>query len=65
MLNLVKIGDFFLSHETLKIDGWPWKKIGHLSCAASSFVHHFIAIDEFKLELQSRNVQYGSKSMIF
>ena len=27
------------------------KTIGHLSYAASSFVHHFIAIGEFKLEL--------------
>ena len=28
------------------------------------FVHHFIAISEFKLELQSRNAQFGSKSGI-
>ena len=55
----------FLSCVTLKIDGWPWKTIGHLSYAASSFVHHFIAIGEFKLELQSRNAQFGSKSTIF
>ena len=27
----------------------------------SSLVHHFIAISEFKLELQSGNTQYGSK----
>ena len=59
-----KIGDF-LSHVTLKIDGWPWKTIGHLSYAASSFVHHFIAIGTFKLELQSGNAQFGSKSAIF
>ena len=39
----VKIGAF-LSHVTLKIDRWPWKTIGHLSYAASSFVHHFITI---------------------
>ena len=32
---------------------------------ASSFVHHFIAIIEFKLELQSGNAQFGSKSAIF
>ena len=31
----------------------------------SSFVHHFKAIGEFKLELQSRNPQFGSKSAIF
>ena len=39
--------------------------IGDLSYAASSFVHHFIAIGEFKLELQSVNAQLGSKSTIF
>ena len=43
---LVKIGDM-----TLKFDGRPWKIIGHIFYAASSFVHHFIAISEFKLEL--------------
>ena len=37
----------------------------HLLYVASSFVHHFIAISEFELELQSRNAQFGSKSMIF
>ena len=60
----VKIGDF-LSRATLKIDGWHWKIIGHLSYATSSFEHHFIAIGEFKLDLQSGNAQYGSKSTIF
>ena len=42
----VKIGNF-LSSANLKFNGWPWKTIGHLSYAASSFVHHFIAIGEF------------------
>ena len=56
---------FFLSCVTLKIDIWPWKTIGHLSYAASTFVYHFIANGEFKLELQSGNAQFGSKSMIF
>ena len=55
----------FLSHVTLKIEGRPWKTIGHLSYNASSFVHHLITIGELKLELQSRNTQYGSKSTIF
>ena len=32
----VKIGDV-LYHVTLKFDGWPWKTIGHLSFAVSSF----------------------------
>ena len=50
----VKIGDV-LYRVTLKFDGWPWKTIGHLSFDVSSFVQHFIAIGEFKLELQSGN----------
>ena len=60
----VKIGDA-LYHVTLKFDGWPWKTIGHLSFAVSSFVQHFIAIGEFKLELQSGNAHFGSNSTIF
>ena len=60
----VKIGDF-LSRVTLKFDGWPWKTIGHLFFAVSSFVQHFIAIGEFKLELQSGNAQFESNSTIF
>ena len=60
----VKIGDF-LSYVNLKFDGWPWKTIGHLFYVASNFAHHFIAITEFKLELQSRNAKSGSKSMFF
>ena len=60
----VKIDDFF-SCVTLKFDVWPGKTIGHLFCATSSFVHHFLAIGEFKLELQSGNAQSGSNSAIF
>ena len=60
----VKIGNF-LSRVTFKFDGWPQKTIGHISYAASSFQHHFIAIGEFKLELQSGNAQFRSKSAIF
>ena len=37
------------------------KKIRHLSQPTSSFVHHFAAIGEFKLELWSGNGQIGSK----
>ena len=59
----VKIGNF-LSRVTLNLDEWPWKTIGHLFYAASNFVHHFIAIGKFKLELQSGSVQFGSKSTI-
>ena len=60
----VKIGDF-LSHVTLKFDGWPWKTIGPLFCTTLSFVQHFKSIGIFKLELQSGNEQFGSKSAIF
>ena len=60
----VKIGDV-LSRVTLKFDGWPWKTIGHLSFTVSSFVQHFIAIGEFKLELLTGNAQFGSNSTIF
>ena len=60
----VKINNF-LSHATLKLDRWPWKTIGHIFYATSTFVHHFIAIGEFKLELHSGNDQFGSKSAIF
>ena len=54
----VKIGDL-LSCVTLKFGGWLWKTIRHLFYATSSFVNHFMAIGEFKLELQSRNAQFG------
>ena len=55
----------FLSRVTLKFDGWPWETIGHLFYAISSFVHHFIDICKFKMELQSGNAKFGSKSAIF
>ena len=57
--------DDFMSRVTLKFDGSPWKTIGHLFYATSSFVHHFVAIGEFKLMLQSGNAQFGSNSTIF
>ena len=57
----VKIGDF-LSHVTLKFDGWPWKSIGHLFYVSSSFVHHLVAIYEFKLE--SENAKIGTKFVL-
>ena len=59
----VKIDDCLA--VTLQVDRRPWKMIGHLFYATSSFVHHFIAIGEFKLELQAGNVQFGSNSTIF
>ena len=60
----VKIGDF-LPPVTLKFDGWLWKTKVHLFYATPSLMHHFIPISEFKLDLQSWNAQFGSKSMIF
>ena len=60
----VKIDDFFC-RVTLQFDVWPWKTIGHLFYATSSFVHYFITIGEFKLELQSGNAQFGSNLTIF
>ena len=60
----VKLDDFYIC-VTLKFDGWPCKTIGHLFYATSTFVHHFVPIGEFKLELQSGNAQFRSKSTIF
>ena len=47
---------------------WPWilmddlekNNLRHLLYATASFVHHFIAMSEFKLELQSGNIQIGA-----
>ena len=55
----------FSACVTVKFDGRPCKTIGHLFYATSSFVHHFVPIGEFKLELQSGNAQFGSKSTGF
>ena len=44
---------------TLKFDGWPCKTIGHLFYATSSFVLHFVAIGEFKLELSPETPNLG------
>ena len=60
----VKFDDFF-SRVSLQFGIWPWKTKGHLFYATSSLVHHFVAIGDFKLELQSGNAQFGSNSMIF
>ena len=50
---------------TLKFDGWPRKTIGHIFYTTPSFVHHLKTMSEFKLELQSGNAQFGSKSAFF
>ena len=60
----VKIDEFFI-RVTLQFDVWPWKTIGHLFYSNSSFVHHFVAIGVFKLELESGNAQFGWISTIF
>ena len=49
----------FLSRVTLKFEGWPWKKIGHLFYSTWSLVYHVIAICEFKMELLSGNTKFG------
>ena len=41
------------------------KNNGHLFYTVSSFVHRFMAISAFELELQSGNVQFGSKLACF
>ena len=41
------------------------KTLGHLFSTTSSFVRHFKATGELKLELQTGNAQFGSKPVIF
>ena len=60
----VNIGNF-LSHSNFNTDGLPCQTIGHLFYTTLSFVHHFKAMGEFKLELQSGNAHFRSKSAIF
>ena len=55
----------FSCRMTLQFDGWPTKATGHLFYATSSFMHHFVAIGELKLELLARNAQIRSVSMFF
>ena len=55
----------FSARVTVKFDGWPCKTVGHLFYTTASFVHHFVPIGELKLELQTGNAQFGSKSTIF
>ena len=57
--------DDILSRVTLKFERWHWKTIRHIFHVTSSFVHHFLAICKFNLELQSINAQFGSKLAIF
>ena len=50
----VKIGNFFLQNQQFFLN-WlmTLKKMGHLFYVTPSFLHHFVAIGEPKLELQS------------
>ena len=49
---------------TLKFDRWHRKTIGNLFNATWSFVHNFVAICGYKLELLSRNVQIEAKLVL-
>ena len=62
--NWIQIIDFF-ARMVLKFDGLPRKTTRRLFYAMSRFVQHFKAIGEFKLELQSRNAQFGVKINFF
>ena len=44
---------------SLKFDGWTSITIEYLFYGTSNFLHHYIATGEFKLELQSGNIQFG------
>ena len=62
-LILVKI-NIFLAVWPCNLTYVLEKTIGLPSYHTSSFVHHFVAIGEFKLELHSGNAEYGSNSTI-
>ena len=55
----VKIDDFFVLCD---LEIWRMT-LKNNSYATSSFVNHFVAVGEFKLELQSGNAQFRSKSI--
>ena len=59
-----KLVIFFVPCD-LKIWQMTLKTIGHIFSATSSFVLHFIAIYQFKMELQSGKAKFGSKLGIF
>ena len=44
---------------------WPWNLMDdpEKQSGTSSILHHFVAIGEFKLELQSGNAKFGSNSI--
>ena len=51
---------FFLSHVTLKFDGLACK----IFAIFAIFVHSYIAISEFKLELRPGHAQIGAKFVL-
>ena len=63
-LNLGQNWWFFFPCD-LKIWGMTLRNNRHIFSTTSSFVLHFIAIYQFKMELQSGNTKFGSKSAIF
>ena len=54
--------DYLFSRVILNFDRWPCKTIGQLFYVTSSFGHHYVAISEFKLELQFGNAQLGGQN---
>ena len=77
LLCYIKVCASFRNHQQFQTGVTVWKCslrvkiVNFLLCdlevwrmtfyATSSFVHHLIAIGEFKLRLQSKNTQFGSK----
>ena len=57
--NLGQIWRFLEPCDLEKFHRWPWKTIWRLFYATSTFVHHFVAIGELKMELQSGNAHLG------
>ena len=53
-----------LAHVTLNIDGWRWKQYDTFSTQLEIFLHHFVAICEFKLKLPSGNAQIGAQFVL-
>ena len=49
----------FKSRVTYKFDRQHWKTIGHFILATWSFVHNFITIGKFNMELQSVKAKLG------
>ena len=45
--------------SALKFDWWPWKTIGHLSKATSSYMYHFIIIVNSKWSYSPETVKLG------